>query len=120
MEGYFEFKANASRGKTDHEGANVDISHHHGSDQAGIDSDQLRTVKTDTDQDRPATDHRLSMLVCEGLGQKYESKKLKMMKNEVSQIDPKSIWGGPWTSRTSKNIILNALEASRMMKKPEK
>ena len=75
MEGYFEFKANASRGKTQHESANDEKSHYHGSDQAGIDSDQLQTVKTDTDQDRPATDHRLSMLVCEGLGQKYESKK---------------------------------------------
>ena len=56
MVGYFEFKANASRGKTYPESANFEKSHHDGSDQAGIDSDQLQTVKDDTDQDRPATD----------------------------------------------------------------
>ena len=56
MVGYFEFKANASRSKTSHESANVEKSHHDGSDQAGIDSDQLQTVKRDTDQDRPTTD----------------------------------------------------------------
>ena len=56
MVGYFEFKANASRQKTYPESANVEKSHYHGSDQTGIDSDQLQTVKTDTDQDRPATD----------------------------------------------------------------
>ncbi len=56
MVGYFEFKANASRSKTLHESANVEKSHHDGSDQAGIDSDQLQTVKRDTDQDRPTTD----------------------------------------------------------------
>ena len=56
MVGYFEFKANAPRSKTSHESANFEKSHHDGSDQAGIDSDQLQTVKRDTDQDRPATD----------------------------------------------------------------
>ena len=35
---------------------NYDKYHQNGSDQAGIDSDQLQTVKRDTDQDRPATD----------------------------------------------------------------
>ena len=35
---------------------NDDKYHQNGSDQAGIDSDQLQTVKRDTDQDRPATD----------------------------------------------------------------
>ena len=56
MVGYFEFKANVARSKRSHESANVEKSHHDGSDQAGIDSDQLQTVKRDTDQDRPATD----------------------------------------------------------------
>ncbi len=35
---------------------NDDKYHQNGSDQAGINSDQLQTVKRDTDQDRPATD----------------------------------------------------------------
>ena len=56
MVGYFEFKANAPRSKTYHESPNFEKSHHDGSDQAGIDSDQLQTVKRDTDQDRPTTD----------------------------------------------------------------
>ena len=56
MVGYFEFKANVARSKRSHESANVEKSHHDGSDQAGIDSDQLQTVKNDTDQDRPTTD----------------------------------------------------------------
>ena len=56
MVGYFEFKANVARSKRSHESANVEKSHHDGSDQAGIDSDQLQTVERDTDQDRPTTD----------------------------------------------------------------
>ena len=56
MVGYFEFKANVARSKTSHESANVEKYHHDGSDQAGIDSDQLQTVKRGTDQDRPTTD----------------------------------------------------------------
>ena len=35
---------------------NDDKYHQNGPDQAGINSDQLQTVKRDTDQDRPATD----------------------------------------------------------------
>ncbi len=56
MVGYSEFKANAPRSKTSHECANFEKSHHDGSDQAGIHSDQLQTVKRDTDRDRPTTD----------------------------------------------------------------
>ena len=56
MVGYFEFKANAPRQKTWRPDENDDKYHQNGSDQAGIDSDQLQTVKRDTDQDRPATD----------------------------------------------------------------
>ena len=56
MVGYFEFKANAPRQKTLCRDDNYDKYHQNGSDQAGIDSDQLQTVKRDTDQDRPATD----------------------------------------------------------------
>ena len=42
--------------KTWHEDENYDKYRQDGSDQAGIDSDQLHTVKRHTDQDRPATD----------------------------------------------------------------
>ena len=35
---------------------NYDKYRQDGSDQAGIDSDQLQTVKRHTDRDRPATD----------------------------------------------------------------
>ena len=56
MVGYFEFKANAPRQKRLRRDENDDKYHQNGSDQAGIDSDQLQTVKRDTDQDRPATD----------------------------------------------------------------
>ena len=37
-------------------------------------------------------------------------------KNEFPQINPRSIWDGSWISRASKNIRLNALEASGTMK----
>ena len=37
-------------------------------------------------------------------------------KNEFFQIDPESIWDGPWITRAWKNI-LNSLEASGIMKK---
>ena len=53
---YFEFKANVPRSKMRREDENDDKYHQNGSDQAGIDSDQLQTVKRDTDQDRPTTD----------------------------------------------------------------
>ena len=56
MVGYFEFKANAPREKRVHRDENDDKYHQNGSNQAGINSDQLQTVKRDTDQDRPATD----------------------------------------------------------------
>ena len=36
-------------------------------------------------------------------------------KNDFSQIDPESIWDGSWITRASKNIHLNALEASGTM-----
>ena len=42
--------------KTWHEDENYDKYRQDGSDQAGIDSDQLQIGKRDTDQDRPATD----------------------------------------------------------------
>ena len=38
------------------------------------------------------------------------------IKNDFSQIDPESIWDGSWISRASKNINLNAWEASRITK----
>ena len=56
MVGYFEFKANAPREKRYRRDENYDKYRQDGSDQAGIDSDQLQTVKRDTDQDGPATD----------------------------------------------------------------
>ena len=56
MVGYFEFKANAPREKNLRGHESYDKYRQNGSDQAGIDSDQLQTVKRDTDQDRPATD----------------------------------------------------------------
>ena len=56
MVGYFEFKANVPLEKCFRGHENDDKYHQNGSDQAGIDSAQLQTVKRDTDQDRPATD----------------------------------------------------------------
>ena len=41
-------------------------------------------------------------------------------KNDVSQIDRESIWDGPWTFRTSKNIILDGFQAARPLKKLKK
>ena len=38
-------------------------------------------------------------------------------KNDFFQIDPESIWDGPWITRAWKNNILNPLEASGNMKK---
>ena len=39
-----------------------------------------------------------------------------LRKNEFPQIDPGSIWDDSWTSRASRNINLNALEASGIIK----
>ena len=38
-------------------------------------------------------------------------------KNDFFQIDPESIWDGPWITRAWKNISLDPLEASGTMKK---
>ena len=55
------------------------------------------------------------------LGRHKWSKKWKFWwKNDVSQIDRESIWDGPWTFRTSKNIILDGFQAARTLKKPKK
>ena len=49
------------------------------------------------------------------------SKKWKFWwKNDVSQIDRESIWDGPWTFRTSKNIILDGFQAAGPLKKLKK
>ena len=56
MVGYFEFKANVPQEKCLRGHENDNKYHQNGPDQAGINSDQLQTVKRDTDQDRPATD----------------------------------------------------------------
>ena len=37
-------------------------------------------------------------------------------KNDFFQIDPESIWDGPWITRAWKNISLDPLEASGAMK----
>ena len=51
------------------------------------------------------------------LGRHKWSKKWKFWwKNDVSQIDRESIWDGPWTFRTSKNIILDGFQVARPLK----
>ena len=55
------------------------------------------------------------------VGRHKWSKKWKFWrKNDVSQIDRESIWDGPWTFRTSKNIILDGFQAARPLKNLKK
>ena len=51
------------------------------------------------------------------VGRHKWSKKWKVwQKNDVSQIDRESIWDGPWTFRTSKNIILDGFTLKKTQK----